>query len=496
MSHSYGKHLKDADLKEILGAPTESIEAVRKHLIDSGVSASDIVLNEHADVLRVVTNVGVAEKAFNTDLAAFYHDDMQVRLVRSATPYFLPEEIADKVSLVGDIMRLPSMKQKTPEPVVLKDGDVFGWSDLLFGAPTTWENDCSTSSCKGKVTPGVIKTRYNIGTDGTSDKNSMAVGEFQNQYYDQKILDNFNDKCGVDSTPANVIGGNNPGQPGVEALLDIEFIKAAAPEVDLTVWYSSEYSLLQWATDITEMEDPPLIWSMSYGNDEAQQTGADYMNQCSVAFQKAGAKGLSILFASGDQGTCGREGCGFFKKKYHPDFPAANPYITAVGGTDFLKAGEIGEETSWSESGGGFSDQFDIPDWQADAVAGYKSSANLPTASLYSDTGRGYPDIAALGGQVNTYCVATSSSSFQGVAGTSASCPVASGIFAKLNGIRLSAGKAPLGWLNPFIYQNGDAFNDVTTGNNGFDAIAGWDPVTGFGTPDYAKLAEIVKNLP
>merc|ERR1711933_499645 len=59
---------------------------------------------------------------------------------------------------------------------------------------------------------------------------------------------------------------------------------------------------------------------------------------------KAGVQGLSILFASGDQGVRGREGCGVFKFRFKPDFPAASPYITAVGGTDFVTAGEIGDE--------------------------------------------------------------------------------------------------------------------------------------------------------
>ena len=68
-----------------------------------------------------------------------------------------------------------------------------------------------------------------------------------------------------------------------------------------------------------------------------------------------------------------------------------------------------------------------------------------------------------------------------GIAGTSASAPVVSAIFAKLNGVRLAAGKPPLGFLNPFIYQNMDAFNDVTHGANGcstftkgFMATKGW----------------------
>lgn len=64
-------------------------------------------------------------------------------------------------------------------------------------------------------------------------------------------------------------------------------------------------------------------------------------------------------------------------------------------------------------------------------------------------------------------------------------------------------GKSPLGWLNPFIYQNAAAFQDVKLGANGctpfvkgFDAIEGWDPATGVGTPDFDRLAKIVESLP
>merc|ERR1711959_238115 len=126
--------------------------------------------------------------------------------------------------------------------------------------------------------------------------------------------------------------------------------------------------------------------------------------------------GISILFASGDQGVCGREGCGFFSKRFKPDFPGGSPYITAVGGTDFV-TNDIGDETAWSASGGGFSDTFGIPDWQSAAVSAYKAdpSANLPPQSMWNNTGRGYPDISALGGQKTPYCVVTGGSA-QGVA--------------------------------------------------------------------------------
>jgi tripeptidyl-peptidase-1 len=176
-----------------------------------------------------------------------------------------------------------------------------------------------------------------------------------------------------------------------------------------------------------------------------------------------------------------------------------------VGGTDFSTKSTVGDEKAWTDGGGGFSDHFDIPDWQADLVAAYKADpeASLPPQHMWNNTGRGYPDVAALGGEVNPYCVVVDGIT-QGVAGTSASSPVTASIFARLNGIRLAAGKPPLGFLNPFIYKNAQAFNDVTEGKNsgggigayGFKAIKGWDPATGMGTPNYGLLAEAVAALP
>merc|ERR1711871_1024381 len=161
--------------------------------------------------------------------------------------------------------------------------------------------------------------------------------------------------------------------------------------------------LLNWANQINSNASSPLVHSVSYGNDEKQQSGRDYMLTCNVAFMKAGARGLSILFASGDQGVCGRSGCGWFKHRFNPDFPGGSPYITVVGGTNF-HGDDIGEEEVWSDGGGGFSDNFPIPEYQSADVAAYKANkdANLPPQNLWNNTGRGYPDIAALAGQKNT----------------------------------------------------------------------------------------------
>jgi len=324
------------------------------------------------------------------------------------------------------------------------------------------------------------------------------VAEFQGQGFKQSDLSAFNYACHSDVKVEKVVGGE-ARFAGVEAELDIEYIKAVAPNVPLTVIYNAQYSLLQWANQITSMPDAPLVHSVSYGSDEHQYS-TEYMLSCNTAFMKAGAKGISILFASGDQGVCGREGCGYSPPhSFQPDFPAASPYITAVGATDFAGS-TIGDETTWVGSGGGFSDTFGMPEYQKTAVTAYKTSpdADLPPQKMWNSTGRGYPDLAALGGEKTPYCVSVYES-FRGQVGTSASCPVVAGIFALLNGLRASAGQRPLGFLNPFIYQNPDAFQDVTSGKNtggeqqyGFKAIKGWDAATGLGTPNYEALVKVV----
>lgn len=267
--------------------------------------------------------------------------------------------------------------------------------------------------------------------------------------------------------------------------------------------------MLSWINIVSNLTSPPLVHSVSYGTDERQNITGDtaYMRSVNVQFMKAGARGLSILISSGDQGVCGRLGCDN-ATHFYPQFPASSPYVTTVGGTDFLQQGVIGDEKVWGSGGGGFSDTFALPLFQASAVAAYKANpdADLPPQSMWNATGRAYPDVSALAGYGDPYCTVTGGF-VMGASGTSCSSPVVAAIFARLNGVRLAAGQAPLGWLNPFIYQNGDAFNDVVVGMNngtapfdkpnpyGFKATKGWDPASGWGTPNMADLLKRVASL-
>ena len=483
-SPTYGKWLTKEQVVAAFAPSDDAIKIVTDFISAYGVA--EYTVSEFKDMVKVKMPVHIAEDMLQTKFARFRSVIAhEIELLRITKPYSLPEQIANVVNLVDDILRFPSISNTR-----LDHGSKYG-QDPEFSS-------CGTR-CSGYTTPDVLKSRYGYERMDAVEGNTVSVTEFQLQYYDQGDLDNFNDACGTDLDVDDTIGGNNEKicEIGgcVEALLDIEYIGAVTSPIPLTVIYQSEYSLLDWVNSVIEMENPPLVHSVSYGNDEVQQTSSEYMESCDQQFQQAGAMGLSIFFASGDQGVWGRTGKG---PTFHPDFPAGSPYITAVGGTNFQQYGVIGDETAWNCGGGGFSDEFPQPSWQADAVNGYlNSSKTLPDSKYYNAAGRGYPDMAALGGELNPYCVAVRGGSFGGVAGTSASCPVVAGIFSLLNDLRLKASKPPLGWVNPALYSSlSKCFYDVNDGSDngcklgqGFTADPGWDPATGLGTPNFECLS-------
>jgi tripeptidyl-peptidase-1 len=494
-SPNYGKWLTKEQVIAEMAPPQESVQTVVDFIQSFNVLPDNIRVSDFRDKVFVKLPATVAADMLNTRFNRFRSlEDRNIVLVRATQSYSLPEEVASVVELVDDILRFPSIRRSHL--------NYFVNSTLKASSPF---NSCGTS-CSGFTTPDVLEQAYSFSPiSKATSGNSMSVAEFQYQYYDNADLQSFSKSCDVTATVDTTVGGNvaavcNIGC--VEALLDIEYIEAVANPIPLTVIYSSTYSLLDWVDGLISMKNPPLVNSVSYGNDEVQQTSTAYMQQCNTQFMMAGSMGLSLLFAAGDQGVWGRTGVG---ATFNPDFPAGSPYVTAVGGTNFATKSVIGEESAWSCGGGGFSTVFTIPSWQQTQVSNYLTVAAatgvLPKSSFFNAAGRAYPDISALGGEVNPYCVAVGGGSkLTGVYGTSASTPVVSGIFAQLNNVRLSKGKTALGWLNPFIYANPQCFQDINDGsqNNcvagtqGFAALNGWDPATGNGSPNYACLAKLM----
>eukprot|EP00656_Telonema_subtile_P007423 TRINITY_DN13489_c0_g1_i1.p1 TRINITY_DN13489_c0_g1~~TRINITY_DN13489_c0_g1_i1.p1 ORF type:complete len:326 (+),score=94.10 TRINITY_DN13489_c0_g1_i1:129-1106(+) len=284
---------------------------------------------------------------------------------------------------------------------------------------------------------------------------------------------------------------------GTESMLDIETITGIAGNITSEFWGYAGHAdgttnepFLKWLSMLSNTSDEqvPKVFSTSYGEDEDSWSlsAATRMN---VEFQKAGARGISLLYASGD------EGANCKSSKFVAETPGSSPWVTAVGGT-----GGSSPEHAVSLSSGGFSDRWAQPSWQADAVKGYMAGAGLPAATRgYNVSGRAYPDISA---QATGFTVVVNRIPMPGVAGTSCASPTAAGVIALLNDARLLAGKSTLGFLNPLIYSQSSEFNDILTGSSsgcsgdGWPAAKGWDAVTGVGTPNYKNLVAAVLALP
>jgi tripeptidyl-peptidase-1 len=494
-SPNYAQWLSVEQVKAKLKPSSEALESV-KNFVKSmgGVPAVD----KFDSVVSTTVPAKSVEEHLATVLHHHGHTDRNAQVIRAVKTYSLPADVAKHVSVVGDLVRFPRLK---PASLIQEAHPVEATND-----DSAWTK-CG-SSYSGFVNPHVLAERYGFEFPKLSHAkgNSLGLAEFQRQYYDDPDLQAFTKACKLQTnvTVSKVEGGNDPKacsggfQGCVESLLDIEYAGAVAGAIPLKVYYATDYSLLSWANQLLSKDGVPPVHSVSYGNDEAQQTGRAYMDSVNTAFAKLSATGVTILFAAGDQGVWGREGVG---TKYHPDFPAGSPYVTAVGGTDFKEKGKIGEETTWPDGGSGFSNDFARPAWQDTYVEKYLQEAkgSLPKfPHVYNASSRAYPDLSALAGVVNAYLVALEGGKrFASVGGTSAASPVVAGIVAQINDRRLSAGKPTLGWLNPALYKCGEgAFHDVTTGKTsggivgGFPAAKGWDAATGFGTVQYKPLAK------
>lgn len=243
----------------------------------------------------------------------------------------------------------------------------------------------------------------------------------------------------------------------------------------------------------------PTVLSVSYGEEE-QSVPEDYARKVCNLFMQLGARGVSVIFASGDYGpgdscTSNADNSSTY---FQPIFPATCPWVTAVGATanrdDMIGA---------SFSSGGFSLYFDRPGYQDASVPAYVESLGDTYASYFNGSKRAFPDAATIG--VN-YAVVDQGAHYL-VNGTSASAATFAGQVALLNAARLSSNLTALGFLNPLLYNySASIFSDVTggssvgcVGNSAFgaqgaswNATDGWDAVTGLGVLNVTSLQAIV----
>src|ERR1039457_5300933 len=291
--------------------------------------------------------------------------------------------------------------------------------------------------------------------------------------------------------------GSDPTGADVEVALDIDVLGAAAPGAAQVVYFApnnGDQGFVDAISDAAHASPAPVAISISWGQSEDSWT-AQGRTSMDAAMADAAALGITVCAAAGDNGS----GDAVTDGQAHVDFPASSPHALGCGGTKLLadpSTGTISSEVVWNETaagegagGGGVSDQFALPSWQA--TAGVPAQANGSSGG-----GRGVPDVSGNADPTTGYQVYADGKA-QVVGGTSAVAPLWAALISRL----AEATGQRFGLIQPTLYAGVTpgadvaGFRDITGGDNGaYAAGAGWDACTGLGSPDGAGLLKRLQS--
>ncbi|KAI0859149.1 tripeptidyl-peptidase [Xylaria cubensis] len=505
----YGKHLSQVELRSYTAPTDDAVSSVV-----SWLSKSNIKPLVNNDWITFSTTVETANDLLNTTFAWYQYEKGGSPKLRTLD-YSVPDELAKNIDLIQPTTRFGQLGAKRS---TIFDMQILGPADEAAKVKATGSGAAVTDCNTSQITPACIKSLYNIKYKATASGNLVAFASYLEEYARYSDLASFETKwaptaAGQNFTVQLVNGGlnnQNSNSDSGEANLDVQYVLGVSAPIPIVEYStggrgplvptddepgpSSNEPYLEFLTYLLAQPDSalPQTLSTSYGEEE-QSVPADYALKVCNMFMQLGARGVSVLFSSGDSGpgdSCTRESDG--APYFQPTFPGACPYITSVGATH-----NVQPEAAVSFSSGGFSSLHPRPSYQSSVVSKYLTSIGKTYSPYFNASNRGFPDVAAQG---SSFAVVDKGRNAL-LSGTSASAPTFAGVIALLNAARKSQGVAPLGFLNPFLYANAAAFTDITTGygsgcsgNSAFrngarwNATAGWDPVTGLGTPIFDKL--------
>jgi Bacterial Ig-like domain (group 3)/MBG domain (YGX type)/NHL repeat len=369
-------------------------------------------------------------------------------------------------------------------------------------------NTVTLSSPSGTVayTPNQIRDAYGInalGLDGTGQTIAIvdayddpdifqAVDAFDSQFtltdsgpslYPQygpassflTVLNQYGQATSLPSTDPNGPGTDNWE---VEEALDVEWTHAVAPGAQIILVEANSQSLSDLMASVATAAAQPgvSVVSMSWGFAEGQAVFASDEAMYDSFFD---VPGVTFVASTGDYAAA------------DPEYPAFSPNVVAVGGTSLMLNADnsYNSETGWGYysssagaligSGGGISLYEPEPAFQQGMQStGYRTT---PDVSLVADP--------ATGVWIADPYNLDPNNPFEIVGGTSVSAPAWAGLFALVNQGSAAAGGSALNSSSPTETQQAlyslpqNDYNAITSGSNGYTAGAGYNLVTGLGTP-------------
>jgi hypothetical protein len=501
------------------GATPAQVATVRSALETRGLDVGAPRRNGLS--LPVTATVEEAEEAFGISV-------QQVRLRSGQIAYRndrAPAVPAAAAPLVEGVLGLDdvavSHRQGHSRPASPLDGaDGVGGSagsGVATGGPQPCTDALGLQEEEGGYTADQIASAYQL--SGFYGGGNFGAGEkialLELEPYLPSDIATYQSCYGTDVkiTDVNVKGGPGPyeGEDG-ESSLDIEQLIGLAPEAEIIVYQAPNEGEAEVFAAYVE-QNQAKVMSSSWGICEKQSSKAE-MAVMDTLLQEAAAQGQSFFVAAGDTGS---EDCYDSDKKdksLSVDTPGAQPFATDVGGTRMEQPGVPPTEYLWNDGpsggagGGGVSEHFPMPAYQAEAATGLGVVSQLSTGSTCGFSGlcRQVPDVSA-NASADTGYVVFSEGEWQVIGGTSAAAPLWAALATLTNASPACHGFA-IGFANPAIYRIAGSsyaadFHDITSGRPGgfttndmlfggtepFPVGPGYDMATGLGTPNGPALA-------
>lgn len=478
-SPAYGQWLSDAQFLS-RHAPTEAqVAAVVDHLRKAGFI--NITVAPNRLLVEADGTAGVARTAFRTELARYEVEGRRVFAnVREASVPKALDGIVLSVLGLQTVDQLHTLARvQDPAAAVAARGPQPQAAVAAHG-----------------FNPLAYQQAYGVGSTPTAINTSVGIISAGDMTATLSDFAQFKAANGLSTPTPTVV---TVGTPGTDTSGTIEWDLDSQSIAGITgggvkgiVFYTANSlanANITAAYNRAVTDGAVKIVNVSLGECESSANSDGSLAADDQIFKAGIAKGMFFSVSSGDSGSHECKVLLKTKNNVSVSSPASSPYVVAVGGTTLLTdaAGNYASESAWSGSGGGFSSYETRPSWQNGVV----------TTST-----RGVPDVA-LAADPNTGAIIIVNGKSTQVGGTSLASPLFVGLYARIE----SATGNSHGFPNPSLYATipttPGLLHDVTTGSNGtssttayYSAKAGWDAVTGFGSPIIGSLYGYVAAHP
>jgi hypothetical protein len=469
-SPRFHQYLTVAQFTGRFGPSEEDYQKVTDYLRSHGLA----VTGTHPN--RVVVDVAGAaadvEKAFHVHLRVYRHPTEQRDFFAPDTETWVEADVP-----VLDVMGLDNYI--VPHPLDLQPEMTNGQD----GASIT--NYAEEGSGPGGTYIGKdFRAAYVPGVTNTGTGQYIGLVEFGAYWTNDIYVYETNAGLSTNIAVSNIFlnGVQEPPAVGTDAgeeALDIEMCISMAPGATV-LYYGGEVVDDIYSRIASDNLAKQISCSFGFGIDATTEQ----------LYQEFVAQGQNFFVASGDAGA--------YVGTINP--PAAEPYITIVGGTRLYTVtpgGAWQEELGWGGSGGGVSTFYAIPN--------YQQGINM-TPLQGSRTMRNFPDVAMM---ADTVIFIADNGRTGAIGGTSCSSPEWAGFYALANQQAATLGQPPLGFFNPALYAIGKSanysksFHDITSGNTTnhtsgplkFFAATGYDLCTGWGSPVGSNLINALTEI-